>query len=209
MTDAQSAGIHANSAWQQLQGLEMTIQEWYKRCLLLQAICDELYRSSGRDRRILYQLKHYFIRQNVTSNVKDSFNFNEEFFDFCCNSCTVLAAMHYMQTEHLNDTPSDFPKSLQDKLIYIEHILKSEEMVFVSSLPAVQKVLKSEEQAARDDSYSDECICKQDIPGSDMICCENRNCDREICFHLECIEMNLENIPDISWFCSNDCKTSL
>ncbi|KAL3890297.1 hypothetical protein ACJMK2_002583 [Sinanodonta woodiana] len=109
MTDAQS-------------GLEMTIHEWYKRCLLLQDICDELYRSSGRDRRIVYQLKHYCTHQNVTSNVKDSFNFNDEFLDFCCNSCTVLAAMHYMQTEHLNDTPSDFPKSLQDKLIYIDHV---------------------------------------------------------------------------------------
>ncbi|KAL3890183.1 hypothetical protein ACJMK2_002475 [Sinanodonta woodiana] len=170
MNDAQSAGIHANSAWQQLQGLEMTIQEWYKRCILLQDICDELYRSSGRDRRILYQLKHYFIHQNVTSNVKDSFNFNEEFLDFCCNGYTVIAAMHYMQTKHLSDTPSDFPKSLQNKLIYIDH---------------------------------------QDIPGSDMICCENRNCDRGIWFHLECIEMDVENVPDGSWFCSNDCKTSL
>ncbi|KAL3867568.1 hypothetical protein ACJMK2_040455 [Sinanodonta woodiana] len=208
--DAQSARINANSAWQQLQGLEMTIQEWHKRCLLLQDVYDELYRSSGRDRGTLYQLKNYFNHRNVTSNVKDSFNFNEEFLDFCCNGYTVLAAMHYMQTEHLNDTPSDFPESLQDKLIYLDRVATQiVDMVFLSSLPTVQKILKSEEQAARDDSYSDYCICKQDIPGSDMIFCENRNCDRGIWFHLECIEMDVENVPDGNWFCSNDCETAV
>ncbi|KAL3855560.1 hypothetical protein ACJMK2_014767 [Sinanodonta woodiana] len=89
-------------------------------------VYDELYRSSRRDRGTLYQLKNYFNHRNVTSNVKDSFNFNEEFLDFCCNGYTVLAAMHYMQTEHLNDTPSDFPESLQDKLIYLDRVAKTD-----------------------------------------------------------------------------------
>ncbi|KAH3826231.1 hypothetical protein DPMN_128127 [Dreissena polymorpha] len=34
--NAQCARINANSQWQQLQGLTMNIQEWHKRCLLLQ-----------------------------------------------------------------------------------------------------------------------------------------------------------------------------
>lgn len=36
--NAQSARINGTTAWLQLQGLTMNIQEWYKRCLLLQVI---------------------------------------------------------------------------------------------------------------------------------------------------------------------------
>lgn len=34
--DSQNARINAASPWQQLQGFFMNIQEWHKRCLLLQ-----------------------------------------------------------------------------------------------------------------------------------------------------------------------------
>ena len=34
--NAQNARINGNTAWLQLQGLQMNIQEWHKRCLLLQ-----------------------------------------------------------------------------------------------------------------------------------------------------------------------------
>ena len=36
--NAQSARINGTTAWLQLQGLIMNIQEWHKRCLLLQVI---------------------------------------------------------------------------------------------------------------------------------------------------------------------------
>jgi len=34
--DAQNARINGGTPWRQLQGLHMNIQEWHKRCLLLQ-----------------------------------------------------------------------------------------------------------------------------------------------------------------------------
>lgn len=36
--NAQNARINGNTAWKQLQGLQMNIQEWHKRCILLQVI---------------------------------------------------------------------------------------------------------------------------------------------------------------------------
>lgn len=36
--NAQNARINGNTAWKQLKGLQMNIQEWHKRCLLLQVI---------------------------------------------------------------------------------------------------------------------------------------------------------------------------
>uniref|UniRef100_A0A8W8JTD6 DUF6589 domain-containing protein n=1 Tax=Magallana gigas TaxID=29159 RepID=A0A8W8JTD6_MAGGI len=48
--NAQNARINGNTAWKQLKGLQMNIQEWHKRCLLLQDIFDEMYKgSSGRE----------------------------------------------------------------------------------------------------------------------------------------------------------------
>lgn len=46
VNDAQNARINGNTKWLQLQGLFPNIQEWHKRCLLLQVrpvICDILY----------------------------------------------------------------------------------------------------------------------------------------------------------------------
>ena len=40
--DAQKARINAHSSKEQLQGLTLNIQEWHKRCLLLQ-VCYMIY----------------------------------------------------------------------------------------------------------------------------------------------------------------------
>ncbi|XP_069129356.1 uncharacterized protein [Argopecten irradians] len=53
--DAQNARINGATAWQQLQGLHMNIQEWHKRCILLQDIFDELYSgSSGKEKGTMF-----------------------------------------------------------------------------------------------------------------------------------------------------------
>ncbi|KAK6178241.1 hypothetical protein SNE40_013049 [Patella caerulea] len=84
--DAQCARINATSPWNQLQGFTMNIQEWHKRCLLLQDIYDDLFNgSSGREKGTLYHLKNYFNHSGVSSNVMDTFNYDEEFLEFCCD----------------------------------------------------------------------------------------------------------------------------
>ena len=39
-----------------------------------------------------------------------------------------------------------------------------------------------------------------------MIFCENRNCGQGTWFHLDCLEMNEDDVPDDIWYCCNECK---
>ena len=49
------------------------------------------------------------------------------------------------------------------------------------------------------------CLCRTDI-GGPMIFCENRNCGQGTWFHLDCLEMNEDDVPDDMWYCCNECK---
>lgn len=46
-------------------------------------------------------------------------------------------------------------------------------------------------------------VCKQEIPGSAMIVCDNRNCSRGVWFCLESVE---DDVPDGKWYCSESCE---
>ena len=44
------------------------------------------------------------------------------------------------------------------------------------------------------------CYCKQDEDFDYMIACDNQNCPIEW-YHLSCVHLSLDNIPDGDWFC--------
>ena len=52
------------------------------------------------------------------------------------------------------------------------------------------------------------CICKLDYEGT-MIYCNNSECKEGSWFHLECLGMEEEDVPEDDWFCSESCKVSL
>lgn len=51
---------------------------------------------SGREIGIFFQLKNYFNYCNVMSNVKQLFNYDEEFLEFIINGYVVLVVMYVM-----------------------------------------------------------------------------------------------------------------
>lgn len=95
--------------------------------------------SSGREIGTLFQLKNYFNHRNVTSNVKQSFNHDEEFLEFATNGYVVLAAMHVLNMQSLNDIPNSFPNT-EDKQMHFLHDVSGiiVDMVFLSTQPYVR-----------------------------------------------------------------------
>ena len=162
---------------------------------------DELYSgSSARDKGTLFQLQHFFNHRNVTNNVKEEFDHCEEFLEFCCTAYVVLAALHVMKINNLNDVPENMPN---DKYRYMERVATEiTDMCFLSCENVVERTLNQDE-IQEDYQY---CICKEDIPGATMIFCDNKNCTKGNWFHLECMEMAEEDVPDDKWYCSEECR---
>ncbi|XP_056001447.1 uncharacterized protein LOC130048570 [Ostrea edulis] len=202
VNDAQNARVNGTTKWQQLQGMIPNIQEWHKRCLLLQDIFDELYTgTSAREVGTLFHLKNYFEQRNVTGNVKESFNYNEEFLEFCTEGYITLLALNILDMENLTDVPD-----VDDKVSCLHNTSsKVIDSVFQSTSSVVQKITKTGERTQENELYPF-CICKLEKPGAIMIFCNNKNCTRGIWFHIECVEMEEEDIPEGVWYCSTDCE---
>lgn len=160
--------------------------------------------TSSREKGTLFYLKNYFNHKNVTNNVKEAFNYDEEFLQFCTDCYVVLAAMHVMKVTTVDDTPEDFPENDNDKLEFLQKVAEEiVSMIFISSQPVVKQILEIKETVK--DTYPF-CICKEDVEGADMVYCENKNCPNGVWFHLECMDMTPDDVPDGKWYCSDDCR---
>ncbi|XP_078329533.1 uncharacterized protein LOC111133019 isoform X2 [Crassostrea virginica] len=202
VNDAQNARINGNTKWLQLQGLFPNIQEWHKRCLLLQDIYDELYSGkSSREVGTLFHLKNYFEHRNVTGNVKESFNYNEDFLEFCTEGYITLLALHILEMDSLQDIPDT-----EDKLMCL-HTTASKiiDQVFQSAMPTVQNILRVDASDVQDTNYP-YCVCRTEQPGAIMVFCDNRNCPKGVWFHIDCLNMDEEDIPEGVWYCSTTCE---
>lgn len=73
----------------------------------------------------------------MTSNVKQSFNHDEEFLEFATNGYVVFAAMHVLNMQSLNDIPNSFPNT-EDKQM---HFFPD---VFLSTQPYVKHILQDQ-----------------------------------------------------------------
>ncbi|KAJ8297377.1 hypothetical protein KUTeg_023908 [Tegillarca granosa] len=98
INDAQNARINATTPWLRLESFEGNIQEWHKTCILYQDTFDELY--SGK------------------SNIKDSFNYAQDFMNFVTTAYVTLAAMKFMDISMTDETPVDCPEKNDEKLQY-------------------------------------------------------------------------------------------
>lgn len=136
----------------------------------------------------------------MTGNVKESFNFNEEFLEFCTEGYITLLALHILDMDNLSDTPE-----VEDKVACLHNVSsKVIDKVFQSASSVVQNITKAGERT-QNESYPF-CVCKLEKPGAVMVFCNNRNCQRGVWFHIECVNMEEEDIPEGAWYCSGDCE---
>lgn len=163
--------------------------------------------SSGREVGTLYQLKNYFNHRNVTSNVKQSFNHDEEFLDFITNAYTVLAAMHLLDMKTLQESPRLYPATEEEQLDFLDDVsAKIVDMIFLSSQPYVKHILQSINEGITGTEETGFCVCRTDHQGEDMIFCANKDCMFGGWFHRECIGLTEEDVPEEDWWCSPECR---
>ena len=50
------------------------------------------------------------------------------------------------------------------------------------------------------------CVCRTEQSGAIMVFCDNKNCLKGVWFHVDCLNMEEENITQGVWYCSTTCE---
>ncbi|KAJ8304518.1 hypothetical protein KUTeg_018101 [Tegillarca granosa] len=179
INDAQNARINATTPWLRLESFEGNIQEWHKTCILYQDTFDE---------QNTFSFEKLFGHRNVSGNIKDSFNYAQDFMNFVTTAYVTLAAIKFMDISMTDETPVDCPEKNDEKLQYLITITDIIlELVFISSQPLIKSILR--ENPISEDNEYEYCTCKTERAGTQMIYCDNRKCKRGQWFHLDCVNL--------------------
>lgn len=167
---------------------------------------DDLFKgTSSRDKGTLFQLKNFFGHRNATGNVKESFSYVQDLIDFSTKGYVVLAALHFMNLNQLEEIPGTLQTTKAEKMELLIEVSKSIlDLVYMSSQPIVRGIIRANIESTGDDYKF--CSCKTERAGTQMIFCDNRKCSRGQWFHLECVNLTEDEVPDDAWFCSANCK---
>ncbi|XP_021341365.1 chromatin modification-related protein YNG2-like [Mizuhopecten yessoensis] len=129
------------------------------------------------------------------------FNKAEEMLEFATQGYTLSAALHFMGTLNLSETPTECP--VHDKASYVKSIADLI-MDLIYQKPNTKEILNVS-LGQEDSQQSLVCICHQDLGGMKVYCSNNR-CERGQWFHLDCIGLDEADVPKGKWFCSELCE---
>ncbi|KAK3108451.1 hypothetical protein FSP39_008205, partial [Pinctada imbricata] len=100
------------------------------------------------------------------------------------------------------------PDNIEDLHRAFEDVCKH---VFILAFhpPDTAKTLTAIYEAEDSDSSENEnvqyCVCRQSDEDAEMVLCENPLCKRGKWFHLRCLGLSPDQLPDKKWFCSKNC----
>ncbi|XP_070542604.1 uncharacterized protein [Ptychodera flava] len=226
--DAQRARAGSTTARGRLSGLEPVSQEFHKRGIILQDIMDEFFRgSSAANRGTLAHAKNTFNHRAVKAKVMDNFNHVTDFLKFVTEGLVCLLTIQKLRVTSLDSDPSDsvYEESLDERKEYLNRLAKDVVSVIWLQVNTddLQELIKEDEQGAgnsgdngdgdgggvNDDSASDDypyCFCGEDVGGT-MIECSNAECGYGRWFHLPCVLLNEDTVPETDdWFCTDTCR---
>uniref|UniRef100_A0A8W8IKI6 Zinc finger PHD-type domain-containing protein n=1 Tax=Magallana gigas TaxID=29159 RepID=A0A8W8IKI6_MAGGI len=103
--------------------------------------------------------------------------------------------------ESLGDPPSNAPQDGDDDTFLKDVAGRVVQLIWHD--PRVNKILASDEEKENNYTY---CLCKTDL-GDDvpMVFCSGIHCPGNRWFHLQCLNMEEDDIPD-EFYCSDDCR---
>lgn len=147
-------------------------------------------------------MKQYFDHKGVSGNMMDCFNKAEELLEFATIGYTITTAMSLMDINTVDSIPKDSPTSSAEIVDYLAKI--AEGIVhMVYEKPNSEEVINVKiDKKCKPSLY---CYCKIDAGGT-MVYCNNSKCDKGTWFHIECIGMLEEDVPEGSWYCCEVCK---
>ncbi|XP_014672567.1 PREDICTED: uncharacterized protein LOC106813035 [Priapulus caudatus] len=202
VNDAKCARISSANPMGRLDGIEPQIQEWHRRAIHLNDIYSSLFSGkSARDKGTLFYLKSRFRHRNVSANVMHCFNYANELMRFTTEAYAVAAACSFLGL----NAPDDCLPNQPSEPLELEHLLlkTAKHVVGIAFCPPDASCIIN---AAAEEPELKYCLCQEELEDAQMVKCENKKCRRGQWFHLKCIDLAEEDLPDGDWFCSQQCN---
>ncbi|CAC5412942.1 unnamed protein product [Mytilus coruscus] len=194
---AQKARINGGDQWARLEMFEPGIQEWHKRLLYIQDTYDTFFKfESHREKGTLYNIKQIYDYKGVSSNIMSCFNKADELLEFTTKVYVILAMMNILGFKTIDDELDEEDHSL------ILSKVSNEIVNQIYPTTNTKEILNVISDKSLDQSLY--CICKLES-GGEMVYCGNKKCKFGQWFHLDCIGLSEDEIPEGDWFCSEVC----
>ena len=135
-------------------------------------------------------------------NAMKSFNQSTELLRFATEAYVVAIACDLLDVNNESDITNANELSLKE---VSSRIL---DMAFQPPDPAsILEAMVDASDESEDEDEDDEgyCVCNEDKEGS-WVMCNNRVCRRGKWFHLECLNLEMDDLPDGEWFCCGECN---
>ena len=122
------------------------------------------------------------------------FNHATDLLRFATESYVIAAACKLSEAEDPDKILEDFSGDENEKWERFFNLCQ--EITQIAFHP--MKILPSDDEPQ--ETY---CVCNGEDDG-DMVLCENPHCPNGRWFHLECVNLQQEDVPDGDWFCSEE-----
>lgn len=170
-------------------------------CFNLQGSFNLLFKpESQRQKGVLAYLKCLIRQTPVCGRVMENFDPCQDFMELATDGYILTLALNLLGLKKLQDKLDNIaPEDRHVKLCETSAAIVD----FCFIAPDVEAIQNATGDA--DEAYSF-CVCKEDL-GGDMVLCCNKKCEFGGWFHLECKDMEPEDVPpdDEPWYCSAAC----
>ncbi|XP_011675168.2 uncharacterized protein LOC105443560 [Strongylocentrotus purpuratus] len=203
--DALNSRRNATNSFDRLEGLHPTIQERHKRGLLLEDTYKLLYDvRSSMDVGTLSFIKEKYGRSFKPDKVIHAFDSGTELLQLSTEAYVVAAACLHVEIDDPSKMPKDLPEG-DEGLLYFQDVVELVVEIAFEYLDKPEVAVQHVEEPESEIHVYPYCICHTDIE-DDMLFCENPSCRRGSWFHLSCMNMTLEDVPEDKYYCSIECS---
>ena len=125
-----------------------------------------------------------------------SFNAATDLLQLATESYVIAAACTHLGIDNITDLPKNIQEDDAEGFAYFNDVASNIVDLAFQPLEIV------------DGSFHEpHCICRSDID-DEMVYCKNNSCKRGSWFHLSCMNMTAEDVPERDYYCSVDCAKS-
>ncbi|XP_003729577.2 uncharacterized protein LOC586013 isoform X1 [Strongylocentrotus purpuratus] len=204
--DALNSRRNATNSFDRLEGLHPSIQERHKRGLLLEDTYKLLYdvRSSGDVGTLSFIKNKFGHRKFNPDKVIHAFNSATDLLQLSTEAYVVAAACLHVEIDDPSKMPKDLPEG-DEGLLYFQDVVELVVEIAFQYLDKPEITVQHMEEPESEIHAYPYCICHTDIE-DDMLFCENPSCRRGSWFHLSCMNMSLEDVPEDKYYCSIECS---
>ena len=159
---------------------------------------------SSEDVGTLSFIKNKYGRSFKPDKVIHAFDSGTELLQLSTEAYVVAAACLHVEIDDPSKMPKDLPEG-DEGLLYFQDVVELVVEIAFQYLDKPEVAVQPVEEPESEIHAYPYCICHTDIE-DDMLFCENPSCRRGTWFHLSCMNMSLEDVPEDKYYCSIECS---